>query len=78
MICPPNNSQIVVTIQVHVRVKSQKSEDLELKSDTLIQIKFKIQFQNSIQDCDKVESNSSLAFSCFVILFLNDFEFHYQ
>ena len=27
--------------------------------DTLFKIKFKIQFQNSIQDCDIVESNSS-------------------
>ena len=60
LICPLHNSQVIVTIQVHVRVQSQKSEDLELKSETLIQIKFKIQFQNSIQDCDKVESNSSL------------------
>ena len=27
--------------------------------DTLFKVKFKIQFQNSIQDCDIVESNSS-------------------
>ena len=33
----------------------------KLKSDTLIKIKIKKnQFQNSIQDCDIVESNSSL------------------
>ena len=64
----------IVTIQVQVRVKSQK--DLEWLSsavvnccqiftvdlnnqDKLSKVKFKIQFQNSIQDCDIVESNSS-------------------
>ena len=30
--------------------------------DTLFKVKFKIQFQNSIQDCDIVESNSSYIF----------------
>ena len=40
---------VIVTIQV--QVKSQKTEDLEWL--------LKIQFQNSIQDCDKIESNSN-------------------
>ena len=36
------------------KVQSQKSEDLDW-----LYSEFKIQFQNYIQDCDKVESNSS-------------------
>ena len=38
--------------------------------DTLFKVKFKIQFQNSIQDCDIVESNSSFLFF-FTYLFIN-------